>query len=269
MSDATEHPLDSQTEAQAERGLENFVYASGIWARASGGTGWSYPGLDCFESTVARRAFNQAILATDASVTRDDLQDAIARFDKIGLRYRVRVREAGDNAVRARLEELGIVRRGGIPAMVFDGTLPEAPPNTLSIKEVTRPETLLDHVAVVAQAFEWEAEQLGEVFRPALLDEPSWFGWVGYDNGAPVAASQLVTHESTGGLYYVAVLDSHRRKGYGEAITRVAIRAAHSQECNLVTLNASTHGYPVYKRLGFRDAGMHIGYTPPDEDVNF
>ena len=195
-----------------------------------------------------------------------DLRDAIARLDATGLRYRVQLRDVIDDALRPRLEALGLVHRGDIPAMVFDRDLPAKRPNALRIERVNDAKHLDSNVVVVADAFGWEAEQLGDVFRPALLDEPGWYGWVGYEDSAPVAASQLVTHNRTGGIYYVAVLGTHRRKGYGEAITRVAIETGRAAGCDVITLNASPDGYPIYKRLGFRDAGKHIGYAPPDEE---
>jgi ribosomal protein S18 acetylase RimI-like enzyme len=257
---------DPRTEALAERGLKNHVVASGIWARASGGSTWSYPGLNCFMTTVPRRGFNQAILDTNAPPSNEDIRDAIDRFDKTGLRYRVRVRDVIDDVVRSRLESVGLVHRGGIPAMVFDGRLPEARPTNLRIEEVCDKEILADNVLMVAEAFAWEPAQLAEVFQPALLGEPGWFGFVGYEGGTPVAASQLITHDGTGGLYYVAVHSRYRRKGYGEAITRAAVEKARTKGCDLVVLTASPDGYPVYQHLGFREAGKHIGYTPHDED---
>ena len=77
-----QNPLDPAAEALAERGLKNHIVASGIWARASGGATWSYPGLDCFITTVPRRGFNQAIFDTNAPPSDGDLQEAMARFDK-------------------------------------------------------------------------------------------------------------------------------------------------------------------------------------------
>ena len=136
----------------------------------------------------------------------------------------------------------------------------------MRIVEVRNEETLADNIVLVAEAFEWEPAQLAQVFRPALVEEPGWFGFVGYEGDTPVAAAQLVAHNGTGGLYYIAVHSAHRRKGYGEAITRVAVDTARAQGCDLVILTASTDGYPVYKRLGFRDVGKHVGYTTPEED---
>jgi len=264
LNEAPGEALDPHTEAHAERGLQNFIVASGIWARASGGTTWGYPGLHCFESTVQRRAFNQVIIDTSASCSDDDLRAAMSRVEASGLRYRFRLRHVIDHEMRPRLEELGLVHGGGLPALAFDGVLPPERATGLRVEPVTGESNLRDHVAIVAEAFGWEADQLGQVFRPALLDEPAWFGWVGYENGDPVAASQLVVGDDTGGLYYVAVLSSHRRKRYGEAITRIAVEAALDQGCNLVTLSASQDGYPVYKALGFHDAGHHVGYTTPN-----
>jgi ribosomal protein S18 acetylase RimI-like enzyme len=256
--------LDTLTEGQAERGFENFVHASGVWARASGGTEWFYPGLSCFASTVQRRAFNQVLVATPGTFSDPDLADALARFGADGLRLRVRVRDVADDQLRPRFEGAGLVSQGTLPAMVFDGELPPGRNTGLEVARVASKRELEAHTFVVAEAFEWDPAELGQVFRTPILHEPSWLGWVGYDSGEPVAASQLVAVDGTGGIYYVAVLGTHRRKGYGEAITRVAIEAAYERGCDLVTLNASQYGYPVYKRMGFRDAGRHAGYIPLD-----
>jgi ribosomal protein S18 acetylase RimI-like enzyme len=256
--------LDPVTASLAERGLENFIVASGIWARASGGSAWDYPGISCFLSTVPRRAFNQVILSTSGVIGVGDLSDAIGHMVGSGLKYRVRFLDSSDHMLRPRLESLGLVSAGRLPAMVFDGDVPEGKSTGPRVERVTDARGLRDHVEVVAEAFEWEPDQLGQVFRHPIVTEPSWTGWTGYENGTPVAAVQLVTHAGTGGIYYVAVAAEHRRKGYGEAITLVAMRAAAERGAKVLTLTASEYGYPVYKRLGFRDAGYHVGYIPPE-----
>jgi ribosomal protein S18 acetylase RimI-like enzyme len=211
---------------------------------------------------VPRRAFNQILIESQGVVGKADLRNAVEHFDSGGVRYRARIRDVAEERLGPRLAREGLVRVGGLPAMVFDGSLPEERPTSLRIEGVTDDSQFADFVGVVAKAFEWEAEQLARVFTPRLLNEEGWYGWTGYENGKPVAASQLVVHSATGGLYYVAVDNAHRRKGYGEAITRIAIEAAWAAGCDLATLSASQFGYPVYKRMGFRDAGQHIGYIP-------
>ena len=246
-----------------ERGMENLIYASGVWARASGGTTWSYPGLECFAVTAPRRGFNQAII-TSASVRNEDIRDAIARYRGLGLRCRFRMRDVLDAEMRPRLESLGMEHRGGIPAMALSGEMPAGPPALLTVEQVTDSRGLDATVAVVAEAFEWEADELAQVFRQPLIADPAWLGWVGYVYGEPVAASQAVIHNGVAGLYYVATRESHRRRGHGEALTRAAVDAVRARGCRLVTLNASPSGFPVYERLGFEHVGEHTGCVPPD-----
>jgi len=254
------------TSDPADRAMANFVRASETWALASGGSFWASEGLACAATPVPRRAFNQ-VLNTSAAVSDGAIRDAIAWFGERDLRFRVRMRDVLEGAMGPRLEALGLESRGGIPAMVLDSEMPAGFTNSLDIRPVTNPGGVADMVAVVAEAFHWEAPELAAVFQPPIAYDPVWHGWVGYEAGVPVASSQIVVHEGVAGLYYVATLGSHRRKGYGEAITRIAIDAGRAMGCDLTTLNASPDGYPVYKRLNFRDTGRHIGYVIPDEDA--
>lgn len=246
-----------------ERALANYVRGSECWARASGGKSWSSEGLACAVTPVPRRGFNQIIIRS-SDVPDDAIREALTWYTDQGVRFRVRLRDALDEAMKPRLESMGLVGVGGIPAMLLESEMPSGFSSDLDVREVKSDGDVHDMVAVVASAFGWEAPQLGEVFKPAIVADSAWRGWVGYDDASPVASSQIIVHEGVVGLYYVAVLDNHRRKGYGEAITRVAINAGRGTGCDLACLNASEHGYPVYKRLGFRDAGKHLGYVFPD-----
>ena len=97
-----------------------------------------------------------------------------------------------------------------------------------------------------------------------LLDEPDWAGWVGYADGVPVATAQLVVHENVAGLYYIATVEAARRKGYADALTRIAMREGLARGCDLVCLQASPYGRPVYERIGFDVIGEYVTYVPSD-----
>lgn len=55
-----------------------------------------------------------------------------------------------------------------------------------------------------------------------------------------------------------------QRKGYGDAITRHAVREGLARGCDLVCLQASPDGRPVYKRLGFNVIGEYVTYVPSE-----
>jgi ribosomal protein S18 acetylase RimI-like enzyme len=243
-----------------------MLRAATAWARAAvGGRSWSRDGLFCSVSAARMRSFNQ-LFVTSPAVDREALREGVASY--AGRRFRLRLREELDEPLRQTLESCGLIQQGGIPCLAFspgDQSL-ESPPSgdSLRIEPVSGKRTLEDHVRIVAEAFDAQPDELGRVFTPALLADEAWSAWVGYEGTTAVATTQLVVHENTGGLYYVGVVDAARRKGYGEAITRHAVRAAMSRGCDLASLQASPMGRPVYERLGFRVICEYVTYVSED-----
>lgn len=82
-----------------------------------------------------------------------------------------------------------------------------------------------------------------------------YVGWLG---GKPVAGATMFLNEvaGTAGIYHVDVLPDARGRGFGKAVTAVALAAARDLGYSLGVLSASTLGTPVYLRLGFRIVGM-------------
>lgn len=77
--------------------------------------------------------------------------------------------------------------------------------------------------------------------------------YLGYDQGKPIASSAMVLHSGVAGIYAVATLPEARRKGIGDAMTRIPLLAARQQGYRIGTLQASSMGRPVYQRMGFHD----------------
>jgi GNAT superfamily N-acetyltransferase len=79
-------------------------------------------------------------------------------------------------------------------------------------------------------------------------------GWLGE---RPVAGATLFLDDTTGtaGIYHVDVLPDARGRGFGKAVTAVALDVARGTGSSLGVLSASILGTPVYLRLGFRIVG--------------
>ena len=77
--------------------------------------------------------------------------------------------------------------------------------------------------------------------------------WVGWVDDRPVTTTRLHTGAGVAGVYGVVTVDDARRRGYGEAITRRALRAAREAGLRIATLQASDAGRGVYERVGFRE----------------
>jgi len=68
-------------------------------------------------------------------------------------------------------------------------------------------------------------------------------------------AGTILLHESDGvcGVHAMGVTPDHRRKGVGKKIMKHAINKAIDSECDLITLQASDMGKPLYIDLGFKE----------------
>src|SRR5712691_11098005 len=94
-------------------------------------------------------------------------------------------------------------------------------------------------------------------FREIFLCTPLWdsdfVGYVGYVNGEPVSTAATVTAAGAIGVYNVATLPGHRRRGHGEAVMRHAVeRARQESGCERTILQATEHGLPLYLSMGYK-----------------
>ncbi|MFD7156662.1 GNAT family N-acetyltransferase [Kribbella sp. NPDC059898] len=74
---------------------------------------------------------------------------------------------------------------------------------------------------------------------------------VAYVDGTAVACAMAVRSRRTAGVYWVATRPAARRRGYGRLVTAAVARAGFEQGAEVVVLQATVMGVPVYERLGF------------------
>jgi GNAT superfamily N-acetyltransferase len=89
--------------------------------------------------------------------------------------------------------------------------------------------------------------------RPGFEPELPLRNWVARLNGQPVAAAALFDGAGVAGIYNVCTVPEARGRGIGRAVTAAALQDAVGRGLRLAVLGSSELGYPVYRRLGFRD----------------
>jgi GNAT superfamily N-acetyltransferase len=126
-----------------------------------------------------------------------------------------------------------------------------------SIQKVANQEmqTLWAHVAGAGTGFPEAATQALERLE-ATLSDPQYRAqhrYVGYLEGTPVATSALVLDSGVAGIYAVATLPEAGRQGIGRMMTLFPLLEARQLGYRVGVLQASSMGYPVYAKMGFKD----------------
>src|SRR5580704_2135739 len=150
--------------------------------------------------------------------------------------------------------------RGGLrgalqlPGMAADRLLPpKRPLPDLEIRRVADEPTRLAFCDIGCTCFHVPLHWFREIFLWKQLWDGDLVGYVAYADGEPVATAATVMAGGAIGVYNVATLPAHRRRGHGEAIMRYALdRAREASGCERSVLQATEYGLPLYLSMGYK-----------------
>jgi ribosomal protein S18 acetylase RimI-like enzyme len=137
----------------------------------------------------------------------------------------------------------------------------------LDVRAVSTPVEVLDYGIVVADANDdpGERERAGLLFHDDTILAPHIAAFVAYLDDAPVSCAMTLVSHRVAGVFYVATVQSARRRGLGDALTRMAARAGFDLGARAAWLGASEMGAELYRRIGFSDLGTTIiEYESPE-----
>ena len=138
------------------------------------------------------------------------------------------------------------------PAMAIDLAILAEPtlPNGFELRQVTTEIELEQWQKTIATGFNLPAE-VAQMFTLGP-GKPIRF-YTAFINGEVAGTSALVIHKGVPGIYCVSTLPQFRGRGIGAAITSRPLLDAQAEGYHVGTLQASSMGYPIYKKLGFFD----------------
>jgi GNAT superfamily N-acetyltransferase len=181
------------------------------------------------------------------------VQHAIDFYKRCGVPFVLRIRDGLDAAAEEAAEALGLGYTDSVPGMVM-APIASGPAQAegLEIRTVENSQTLADFARIIAASFHLDLDVTQELLSPRLLEQEGLRFYLGCVDGAPVATSSLLLTPRTAGVHYVATLDSHRKRGIGDAMTRHAVNEGAAAGAEIASLQASDIGKSVYERMGFR-----------------
>jgi ribosomal protein S18 acetylase RimI-like enzyme len=254
-------------EAVAENLRESFRI---IASSRTAGEVRELPGVSIASAGVAFQMFNAAFLSgpveTEAELARRILLPSM-QFNTRGLEWSFWVCEdwlapKAHRRLRQVFERYGLRRTTGLPGMVAEKVNP--PTRLLPEVEVRRvcdSRAGDDFRGIGSVCFHVPLVWFNEVFdQDSVWDR--FAGYVGYVDGVPVSTTATVASGDTIGVYNVATLPDHQRRGYGEAVMRHALAEAERERPSRpVVLQSTEAGLHLYERMGFRTVAHFSVYA--------
>lgn len=133
----------------------------------------------------------------------------------------------------------------------------------LDVIRVRRPEDLQAAERIVIEGFEltgFTPYRPGELFPPALIEQPGVDVFLAVHDGVPAGAAVTVVDDGVGGHYWVGTSPAFRSRGVGRAVMLGSL--AHLADLP-VTLTASKLGRPLYETLGYTAAAHATWWASP------
>jgi ribosomal protein S18 acetylase RimI-like enzyme len=152
----------------------------------------------------------------------------------------------------------------------------DKPVSIRTVPDGYRVEWLSDarHVADLVRVIERSYEQMGlpveqvrAIFnRPAGLLNANVSAALAYHGDKPAAVALTIVAPpdvKTAGVYWVGTVPHERGKGLAEHCTALATNIGFDRGATIVTLQASSFGEPIYRRMGYREYARQRFYRHP------
>lgn len=241
---------------QVDAVIENLRASFSNVSWACGEKVRDFPGVTACRHPTPTDEFNMAFVSDKRGLEPNTLKELQDFFRKVDATWCLVVPPGLTHLFGDVAAQLRISQRRALPEMIMrkrDRVKTPPLPEGLSI---TRVRTVRDLKVWSRTAHKGFGMGRRDAFAPAMnarglsiLGDMSHVGWV---SGRPVATSTCYITGNMAGIYAISTLPKERGHGYGEALTWAAVEDGFSNGCNIVSLQASPMGFPMYYRMGFR-----------------
>jgi GNAT superfamily N-acetyltransferase len=219
------------------------------------------PGVTIASAGVTFQMFNAAFLSAPVEGEKElDRRIALARvhFAARQLLWSFWVCEDWlDKRARRRAPDAftkhGLRLATTLPGMLAEKlAAPIRPLPHLEVRSVDDRETWAHFCQIGALCFNVPLPWFQEVFDDASVWKKGFQGYVGYLAREPVATAATLVAAGAVGVYNVATVPGHQRRGYGEALMRHALDCARQRQgIERSILQSTAQGFELYQRMGY------------------
>jgi GNAT superfamily N-acetyltransferase len=196
---------------------------------------------------------NTALIEREPEAAVVALAEADRTFRAHGRSFGIDVEKGRHPDVDEALPAMGLEVVATRPAMAMrvEEVVPPHALDGIEIVRVTEPGLLAELVEVEVAAFETGRIDAEGLLAPSQLALSNVRHYAAIVDGRTVAQAVTNTQRGAIGVFGVATLPGFRRRGIGTAITAFAIDDVRD-EADLVWLQSTEMGRPLYERMGFR-----------------
>ena len=186
-------------------------------------------------------------------------------FASLNVDHTIWIREHLDEELERVVQAEGyqIRRRPGTPGMFVQRPYDSITiPPGIEIRSVTTEADAQAFTAVVSSAFDIPQDTGLAVFASvAALNSPTVRAFVIHQREKTVATALTIVSGKVAGIYWVGTVAEARGQGLGELSTKVATNAGFELGAEVVILQASLAGEPIYRRIGYQTFTLYKWYS--------
>jgi ribosomal protein S18 acetylase RimI-like enzyme len=197
------------------------------------------------------------------------LERARAHYEAMGYEFAINTTAHADADVDAAAAAAGWEKVLTLPAMVVRQAIDERPaPDGAVLRPATPDRDLEAFGSIAATCFSDEDDEALAYrllfSRPAVLGSHGASAFIASVDGQDAAVAMSVVVDRAATVGWVGTLPEFRRRGLGDLVTRAATNAAFALGAELVTLQASPSGEPVYAAMGYETISTETIWAPAD-----
>ena len=194
----------------------------------------------------------------------NQLGEAIAGVEALGLPCSVQMRMGLTPALEAEAKRLGLDSEESVPAMVaLADNLQGRGGTELEIARIDCAASLEEAQALAAAGFEASADLFAPFFTSKVAAMPGLSIYVARAEGGPVSTATSFVQGDAVGIFNVATPPQHRRSGYASALTIRAATDGLESGATFAWLQSTAAAASVYRRIGFRQVDTYMLLSRP------